>query len=344
MNSEVKDNKLEATILTLSPAPHIRGKESVAKIMWTVNLALAPAAIFSVIKFGLPAFYTILTAVVVAILAEAAVQKLRKKTVTINDGSAFLTGLLLAMVIPPTLPPYMTAVGAFIAIVIAKHAMGGLGYNIFNPAQIGRAALMASWPVAMTSWSNNMTIDATTSATTLNILKEQGYSKLLEMYHGSSMELYRAIFFGAKNGSLGEASVLLILLGGIFLIYKRYIYWAIPATMIGTVAVTTWIFGKDGFFTGDPILAIGTGGLMIGAFFMATDMVTIPITKKGRILFAFGAGILTALIRLKGGYPEGVCYAILIMNAFSPLIDRFFKPVKYGEVPQVSKKGGTVNA
>jgi len=298
--------------------------------MWTVNAALAPAVIFAAWHFGTPAIITMLVGVISAVAAEYLVQVIRKKEVTINDGSAFLTGLLLAMCLPPNLPWYMTAFGSFLAIVVAKHSMGGLGYNIFNPAHIGRAALMVSWPVAMTTWTTMTTkADVVSSATPLNILKQQGYAKLIETF-GDAPSMYQAMFLGTRNGSIGETSAVLLILGGIFLIYKGYIKWEMPVIMIGTVGLLTWIFGPSGLFTGDAIFHMLAGGLMIGAFFMATDMVTIPITRNGKIIFAVGAGMLTVLIRLKGGYPEGVCYAILLMNCLTPLIDRYAVPKKFG--------------
>lgn len=327
MNSELKG---QDNIFTVSASPHIRSEESVTKIMWNVNLALAPAAIFGVFYFGKTAFINILVSIITAVATEYLVQKIRKKPITAFDGSAFLTGLLLAMCVPPSIPPYMTAIGAFIAIAIAKHSMGGLGFNIFNPAHIGRAALMVSWPVYMTTWTKITTsVDVVTSATPLNILKQQGYSKLIETY-GSHYSLYKALFLGTRNGSIGETSTVLLLLGGLFLLYKRYINWQVPIFMIGTVGLITWVLGPTGLFTGDPVFHMMAGGLVIGAFFMATDMVTIPITRKGQVIFAVGAGIITALIRLKGGYPEGVCYSILLMNSVTPLIDRYIKPVKFG--------------
>lgn len=327
MNSEIK---LQDNLFTVSTSPHIRGGESISKIMWTVNLALAPAALFAIYNFGIPALITLLVGSLSAVGFEFIVQKLRKKPITISDGSAFLTGLLLAMCLPPAIPAYMAIVGSFIAIVIAKHSMGGLGYNIFNPAHIGRAALMVSWPVAMTTWTKLSTsVDAVTTATPLNILKQQGYGKLIDTF-GSAPQMYKAMFIGTRNGSIGETSTILLLLGGIYLIYKGYANWVVPVFMIGTVGILAWVFGPAGLFSGDPLFHMMAGGLIIGAFFMATDMVTIPITKKGQIIFAMGVGALTVLIRLKGGYPEGVCYSILLMNAVTPLIDRVAKPVKFG--------------
>ncbi|MCL2766492.1 MAG: RnfABCDGE type electron transport complex subunit D, partial [Peptococcaceae bacterium] len=290
----------------------------------------APAVLFSAWHFGPAAILTIVVAIVTAVACEAAVQAIRKKEITVNDGSAFLTGLLLAMCLPPALPWYMTAAGSFIAIVVAKHSMGGLGYNIFNPAHIGRAAMVVSWPVAMTTWSEMTTkANVVTSATPLNILKQDGYAALIEVF-GTKTELHTAMLFGTRNGSIGETSTILLALGGIFLIYKGYIKWEMPVIMIGSVGLITWVFGPEGFMTGDPIFHMMAGGLIIGAFFMATDMVTTPTTRKGQIIFAVGAGVLTALIRLKGGYPEGVCFSILLMNSVTPLIERFVKPTKFG--------------
>jgi Na+-translocating ferredoxin:NAD+ oxidoreductase subunit D len=316
--------KIETGTLTVSASPHIRCDESIAKIMWIVNLTLAPAAIFSVYRFGLPALTTMLVCIFAAVATEYLIQKWQDKPVTVNDGSAVLTGLLLAMNIPATVPWYMPLFGTIVAIAVAKHTMGGLGYNIFNPALVGRAVLLASWPVAMTTWPTMASkIDGVTSATPLGILKLQGYTKLVEIF-GDKMEMYKALFLGTRSGSMGETSALLLILGGVFLIYRGYINWQVPVFMIGTVGALTAAFGHD------PIMHMMSGGLILGAFFMATDMVTIPITVKGQIVFAVGAGALTVLIRLLGGYPEGVCYAILLMNSVTPLIDLWIKPVKYG--------------
>lgn len=327
MNTDVN---VKQNVFTVSTSPHIRCDESITKIMWNVNIALAPAVLFAIYNFGMPALANIIVGVVAAVASEYFVQKVSKKPITISDGSAVLTGLLLAMCVPPQLPLYMTAIGVMIAIIIAKHSMGGLGFNIFNPAHIGRAAVMVSWPIAMTTWTKITTsADVVSSATPLNILKQQGYQKLIETF-GSNTELYKSLFIGTRNGSIGETSTILLVLGGAYLIYKRYVNWEVPVFMIGTVALITWVFGPAGLFTGDPIFHVMAGGLIIGAFFMATDMVTIPITRKGQIIFAVGAGLLTALIRLKGGYPEGVCYSILLMNSVTPLIDRLVPPVKFG--------------
>jgi len=321
------ETKVELDKFIVSASPHIRCDESISKIMWSVNAALAPAALFSIYNFGMPALKTMLLCIISAIAAEYLILKWQKKAMVVNDGSAFLTGLLLAMNIPATLPWYMPLAGSVFAIAIAKHTMGGLGFNIFNPALIGRAFILASWPIAMTTWpiTTDMVgkVDGLTSATPLGILKLQGYEKLVQHF-GDTATMYKSMFLGVRTGSIGETSALLLLLGGMYLIYKGYIKWQVPVVMIGTVGALTAAFG------GDPFLHMMSGGLILGAFYMATDMVTIPITTKGQIIFAVGAGALTVLIRLKGGYPEGVCYGILLMNCITPLIDRLVRPVKYG--------------
>ena len=333
MSEEAVKQETAGELFTVSVSPHIRDDETISHIMWQVNAALLPAALFAVWWFGVPALINMLVGVVFAVLGEYLWQKGMHQPITAFDGSACITGLLLAMSMSPLLPPYMVAIGSLLAVIVAKQSMGGLGFNIFNPAHIGRAALMVSWPVAMTTWTK-MTdvsggVDAMTSATPLNILKMQGYDALIATF-GSQSDLYWNLFIGTRNGSLGETSTLLLLLGGLYLIWKGYVNWQVPVTMIATVAVLTWIFGPAGLFTGDPVFHVMAGGLMLGAFFMATDMVTIPMTIKGQLIFAVGAGALTVLIRLVGGYPEGVCYSLLLMNAVTPLIDRFCKPRIFG--------------
>ena len=333
MNEEAVKQETASSLFTVSVSPHIRDDETISHIMWQVNGALLPAALFAVWWFGVPALINMLVGVVFAVLGEYLWQKGMHQPITAFDGSACITGLLLAMSMSPVLPPYMVAIGSLLAIVVAKQSMGGLGFNIFNPAHIGRAALMVSWPVAMTTWTKMADasggVDAMTSATPLNILKMQGYDALIATF-GSQSDLYWNLFIGTRNGSLGETSTLLLLLGGLYLIWKGYVNWQVPVTMIATVALLTWIFGPAGLFTGDPVFHVMAGGLMLGAFFMATDMVTIPMTIKGQLIFAVGAGALTVLIRLVGGYPEGVCYSLLLMNAVTPLIDRFCKPRIFG--------------
>jgi len=328
--------------LVVSVSPHVRGEESIARIMWTVNLALLPAFIMALYYFGPRAVYVTGLCILSAVISERVYQKGLQRKVTVNDGSAFLTGLLLGMNLPPSVPFYIPIVGSFVAIVITKMLFGGLGYNIFNPALIGRAFLLITWPKLMTIWSQPtahfVALDAKTTATPLGILKEEGIAKLVEIF-GDKVSLYSHLLTGNRAGSLGETSVIALLLGAAILLYKRYITWHIPFSFIGTVALLAWIFGgKEGLFTGDPVIHLLSGGLMLGAFFMATDYVTCPTIRKGQIIFGVGCGAITMLIRLKGGFPEGVMFAILLMNCFAPLIDRNVKPRQFGLVKKEAKK------
>ena len=327
--TEDKSKSQSPLMLTISTSPHIRDVCSIQGIMFSVIIAITPAIVTGIFQFGANAAIILAVGAVAAVLSEYIWQKAMGQKVTISDGSACLTGLLLAMSMSPLLPAYMVAIGSAIAIIVAKQSMGGLGFNIFNPAHIGRAALMVSWPIAMTTWTAMPGVDAVTGATPLNVLKMEGYEKVVEMF-GSQSQMYLKMFIGAQNGSIGETSSFLIICGGIYLIWKKIIKWHIPVVMIGTVALITWIFGPNGLFTGDPLFHVLAGGLMLGAFFMATDMVTAPMTVKGQVIFAAGAGAITALIRLVGGYPEGVCYSILLMNSLTPLIDRVTKPRIFG--------------
>jgi len=334
--------------LIVSISPHIKDEESVSRIMWTVNLSLLPALIMGVYFFGPKALFVTALCIISAILSEQFFQKGLKRKLTTNDGSAFLTGLLLGMNLPASLWSFnpftihVPIIGSIVAIVITKQLFGGLGYNIFNPALIGRAFLMMSWPRAMTLWNEPtaafVAFDAKTTATPLMILKEDGIGRLMEVF-GDKLNLYSQLLVGHRAGSIGETSIIALLLGAAFLMYKRYITWHIPVSFLGTVAVLTWIFGGKGtgLFTGDPILHLLSGGLMLGAFFMATDYVTCPSVRKGQIIFGIGCGALTVLIRLKGGYPEGVMFAILLMNCFAPLIDRGVKSNIFGAVKEKKK-------
>jgi electron transport complex protein RnfD len=333
-----KDAKdMQELQLTVSSSPHVRCNETIPKIMWNVVAALVPAAAFGVCYFGFNALINIVVAVISAVVFEYLWERMLHKKITIKDGSAVITGLLLAMTCPPTLPWWMAIIGSFLAIVVCKQSMGGLGFNLFNPAHVGRAGLMVSWPVAMTTWTKiDGTVDAVSGATPLNVLKHGGHDALLQLFGGDPMTMYQNMFIGFRNGSMGETSTVLLILGGLYLIYKGYVHWQVPVTMIATVGILMWILGGvplgTGIFTGDPLFHMMAGGLVIGAFFMATDMVTCPITLKGQIIFALGAGIITVLIRLVGGYPEGVCYSILLMNALTPLIDRVVRPKVFGTV------------
>ncbi len=320
--------------LIISVSPHVRSEETTSRIMWSVSASLLPATIIGAYFFGPQAVFTIILCIIAAVFSEYVFQKALKKKSSISDGSAFLTGLLLGMNLPPSVPFYIPIVGSFVAVIITKQLFGGLGFNVFNPALIGRAFLLISFPKLMTIWNEPTAafihLDAKTTATPLGILKEEGAAKLIEVF-GDKINLYEQLLVGHRAGSSGETSVLALLIGAAFLFYKGYISWHIPVSFLGTAAVIAWVFGgKGALFAGDPLLHLLSGGMILGAFFMATDYVTCPSIKKGQILFGIGCGFLTMLIRLKGGYPEGVMFAILIMNCFTPLIDRSFKTKLFG--------------
>lgn len=305
----------EKRLFILSPGPHLSYDDSVEKIMWRVVIALLPALGWGIWSFGLAALRVTAACVVSCLVVEAVVQKLLRKEVAVKDGSAVVTGILLAFNLPSGVPLWMTAIGSFVAIAIAKHAFGGLGCNIFNPALIGRAFLMASYPVRMTSWRPYGAWDNVTGATPLGIIKE----KL-----AIPLPSYMDMFLGRTGGCIGETSTLLLLLGAVFLLIKGDITWHTPVSFLGGLALMSWLSGRD------PLFAILAGGAVLGACFMATDMVTIPISGKGRLIFGAGCGLVTGVIRAWGGYPEGVCYSILLMNAFTPLIDRYTQPRRFG--------------
>ena len=312
--------------LIVDVSPHIHSHESTPRAMWVVFLALVPSAIAGVIIFGLPALKIIAVSVLSCVLAEAVIQKLTHKKITVSDGSAALTGILLAFNLPSGVPLWIPVAGGIFAIAIAKQAFGGLGLNIFNPALAARAFLMASWPKYMTSFSRPFAgVDAVTAATPLDMLKEGKAQDLAQL--GLS---YWDMFLGKRGGSLGEICILALLLGALYLLWRGYIWWQTPISYVFTVGLLSWVFGTEGFLKGDFLFSILSGGLILGAFYMATDYVTTPLTKKGQLVFGLGCGLITFVIRRFGGYPEGVCYSILIMNAFVPLIDRHIRPRIYG--------------
>jgi electron transport complex protein RnfD len=306
--------------LTVSPSPHIRSGQTTKKIMWTVVFSLIPGGIAGVYIFGVSALNAIVLSILACVFTEALFLKFRNRDPrAVLDGSAILTGLLLAYNLPPDVPFWIPVIGGAVSIILGKQIFGGLGQNIFNPALVGRAFLQISWPVYMTTWKNpRWWPDAVSGATPL--AKE-----------ANSHFTYLDLFLGNRPGCIGEVCVALLLIGALFLLVTKIISLRIPLSFIGTLGIITWVFGKQGFFKGDFLFNILSDGIILGAFFMATDYVTSPLTKKGKIIFGIGCGILTTVIRLRGSYPEGVCYSILFMNAAVPIIDRFTKTKKYGQ-------------
>ena len=322
--------------LYVSSSPHIHNGESIPVIMYNVVIALMPAALVGIYVFGFPALKMIITCIVFSILSEYFFQKITKRKITAFDGSAVVTGLLLAMNLPAAAPWWVGALGSVIAIVVGKQVFGGLGQNPFNPALVARVFLLISFPVQMTKWMKPVLgkflhPDIVTSATPLGLAKED------ILLHGhivnaSKISLFD-LFIGNVGGCIGEVSALALIAGGLYLIYRGYVRWHIPISFILTVFIFTgifWLINPHRYM--NPLFHVLSGGLMLGAFFMATDMVTSPITEKGMVIFGIGCGLLTSIIRLWGGYPEGVSFAILLMNAAVPLIDRYVKPKKFGVV------------
>jgi len=402
----------ETKPLLVSTSPHLRDAETVPRIMWTVAAVLLLPGIYGVFVFGWHALMVILISLASCLATEHVLYLLFGRKTTIGDGSAAVTGLLLAYVLPPGVPWYVPLVGGLVAIGVAKLAFGGLGHNIWNPALAARAFLLASWSVALVgTWSApRMTVresqwtrsyrvsetlktdfaaDAVTGATPLNARKKtlKAYNDLVGTYneekrqhqadptgpapqrpngipdrtnardvlddlHQRSATPYLDLLLGLRGGCLGETCAILLVLGGLVLMAFRYIDWFVPACFIGTVALLTWMLpvrvampmaaeavpgvalkaARWVAFAGDPLFNILSGGLLLGAFFMATDMVTTPISSKGKAIFAVGCGLFTSVIRLYGGFPEGVAYSILLMNTATPLIDRYTQPKTFGAV------------
>lgn len=328
-------------ILTVSGSPHIHSDQPVNKIMFGVVIAMIPAMLVSVYFFGLDAARVMLVSVLACLFFEWVVQKyLLKGPLTINDGSALVTGILLAFNVPSNLPSWMLIIGAFASIVIAKMSFGGLGKNPFNPALVGRVFMLISFPVAMTSWpvpkpifGGTAVTDAITGPTTLGFIKEglkagKTVSELLPQVPNYASEL-----MGNQGGSLGEVSAIALLIGAAYMFYKKIITWHIPVSYTLSVVIFSgifWLINPEQYL--DPLFHLVTGGMILGIFYMATDMVSSPINARGMLIFGAGCGILTMLIRIWGGYPEGVSFAILIMNAFTPLINKGFKPRRFGVV------------
>jgi Na+-translocating ferredoxin:NAD+ oxidoreductase subunit D len=325
--------------LYLSSSPHIHSGQTTDQVMRAVIYALLPACAVSVYFFGLPALLVLLCCTLGCMATEALCQKGMGKPLTLGDGSAALTGILLALNLPPSSPWWLALLGSVVAIAIGKQVYGGLGYNPFNPALVARVVLLISFPVQMTTWTAptplGSGVDALSSATPL------GELKTAVMLTGKiPAELQGQLghyFLGNMAGCLGEVSALALLLGAAYLFWKKILTWHVPLTFVATTLIGSglfWLIDPTRF--ANPLFHLFTGGLILGAFYMATDMVTSPVTTRGLLLFGVGCGLITVLIRLFGGYPEGVSFAILLMNAATPLIDRYTRPRKFGFVAQRS--------
>jgi len=340
--NEILNNKYKiiimSNLLNISPSPHTHGMETTRKLMFGVVLALMPALFTSVFYFGIGALIVTATSVASCIFFEYLIQRfILKKPISITDGSALVTGLLLAFNLPSNIPFFIIIIGSLVAIGIAKMTFGGLGNNPFNPALVGRVFMLISFPVQMTSWPvpagfKTGYTDAITGATPLAIIKEgikngESLSKLMEKVPTTIQ-----MFLGKMGGSIGEVAALALLIGFAYLLYKKIITWHIPVSVIGSVAVFTtilWLVNPES--NADPLFHLLTGGVLLGAIFMATDYVTSPMNPKAMIIYGCGIGILTVIIRVWGAYPEGVSFAILIMNAFVPLMNAYIKPKPFGK-------------
>ena len=321
-------------ILTVSSPPHIYGTDTTSRRMRDVLIALLPACVFAVIVYGNSALFTMVIAVVSAVGAEYLFQKVMGKRITIADRSAIITGLLLAFNLPPGVPFWIPIIGSVFAIVIVKQLFGGLGQNFLNPAIAARAFLLASFPVHMTNWAvPDAAYDALAAPTLLAQIK-------FDPDFVPEMADYMALLFGKSGGTIGEASAVAIIVGGLYLIFRKVINWRIPVFYIGSFALFAFIFGREAFFSGHILFEVLAGGLLLGAFFMATDYATSPISPNGKIIMGIGCGFLTVLIRFYGGFPEGVSYAILLMNLLVPVIDKYVRPTIYGKKKAKVTLGG----
>ncbi len=328
----------------VSPSPHVHSGESTSRLMFNVVLALMPAFAVSLYYFGVGALIVTLLAVGSCVIFEYLIQKfLMKGNPTITDGSAIVTGLLLAFNVPSNLPWYIVVIGSLVAIGVAKMSFGGLGSNPFNPALVGRVFMLISFPVQMTSWplpvaSRLQYLDAVTGPTPLAILKEGLKNGETISQMGDKIPSHMQMFMGLMGGSLGEIAAFALLIGFAWLLFTKVITWHIPVSIFTTIAVFTgilWMINPE--TNADPIFHLLTGGVMIGAIFMATDYVTSPMNLVGMWIFGIGICLLTVIIRVWGAYPEGVSFAILIMNAFVPLLNRYVKPKRFGE--EVKRNG-----
>jgi len=327
-----------SNILTISPSPHSHGKETTKKLMFGVVIALLPALFTSIFYFGYGAVIVTATSVLSCLTFEFLIQRyIFRKPITITDGSALVTGLLLAFNVPSNLPVFIMIIGSFVSIAIAKMTFGGLGNNPFNPALVGRVFMLISFPVQMTSWPvpagfGTAYTDAVTGATPLAIIKEglkngEPLSQLV-----ARIPTPAQMFLGNMGGSLGEVAAVALLIGFFYLLIRRIITWHIPVSIIGSMLIFTailWLANPEKNM--NPLFHILAGGVLLGAIFMATDYVTSPMNPKSMLIYGCGIGILTVIIRVWGAYPEGVSFAILIMNAFVPLMNAYIKPERFGE-------------
>ena len=334
--TDYKNLKLIAT-----SNPHIRSNETTRSIMLDVIIAMLPALAFAIFNFGLRALTLTAVSVVGCVFWEWLYRKLMKKPQSIGDLSCVVTGMLLAFVCPVQMPYWMILIGDFFAIIVVKQLFGGIGKNFLNPALAGRAVLLASYAGTMTSWVDpaagkapiiGSVADVVTTATPLAVMKTGDFAALTDTYNAGNM------FIGQIPGSLGEVSALALLIGGAYLIWRKVINWQTPVSYIATVAVLTFLFPKQGSGLEWMLYSIFGGGLFLGAFFMATDYATSPVTKKGQLIFGIGCGLFTVLIRYFGSYNEGVCYSIMVMNLFVALIDKYTKPTRFGVVKSDKKE------
>ena len=324
------------TKFIVSPSPHEYSRETVPRLMYGVIISLLPGLGVSVYYFGIGMILVTSLSILSCILFEYLIQKfVLRVTTTHLDGSALLTGLLLAFCLPANLPFWMVMIGALAAVGIGKMTFGGLGNNIFNPALVGRVFLFISFPVAMTSWPLPgqwmKYSDAVTGATPLGFMKEElAFRSVAEIM--PDIPSFLNLFLGNMNGSSGEVAAFALLIGLVYMLYKKIISWHIPVSILGTVFIFSgilWLVNPDKF--ADPVFHLLTGGLMLGAIYMATDYVTSPMTIKGMLIYGTGIGIVTVLIRTLGAYPEGVQFAILIFNGFTPLLNKYIKPKRFGK-------------
>lgn len=331
-------------LITVAPSPHFYTADSVKRIMYDVIIALIPALAASFILFGIGAIILCVISIGFCMIWEYLITKfLLKKETSIWDGSAIITGLILAFNVPSNLPHWIICLGALVAIGIGKLSFGGLGNNPFNPALVGRVFLIISFPMQMTNWpiafQNTLKlVDIQTGATPLSIIKEGLKNGEPIRSIMDQIPSYTNLFIGNTEGSLGEVSALILLIGGIYLLIRKVITWHAPVAVLGSIALFTgilWLINPDQ--NADPLFHLITGGAFLGAIYMATDYSTSPMTPKGMLIFGAGIGILTVIIRVYGSYPEGISFAILIMNAIVPLLNKFFRPKRFGEEVKYGK-------